>query len=135
MDIEKLSKKRQLNVQEQNILTKHRILKEASFWRNNGIPKALSSIFREHGINTSKCILIDYEQDFPGISTDEGSVLTEDGKFYEFEADLNLERDETIELYRFEEITDTIEINKHKLGTGATEGFLALEVLGELNQC
>ena len=55
--------------------------------------------------------------------------------FYEFELDLNKKRTELIELYVWGNKTESIEINKHKPGTGATWGYLALEVLSELNQC
>jgi asparagine synthetase B (glutamine-hydrolysing) len=135
MDIEKLKRKRQLNVQEQNALMKHRILEEASYWRTNGIPIGLQNALKDKGINTEKSIYLDYMQDFPGISTDEGIVLTQDGEFYNFDLDLNASRTELIEFYEWENITSKIEVNEHKPGTGATWGFLALKVIAELNQC
>ncbi len=135
MDIEKLKNKRQLNVQEQNALHKHRIYQEASYWRNNGIPVGLSSALTGKGLDTDKSIFLQYEQDFPGISTDEGTVLTPEGRFFEFEIDLNTKRTEVVEFYRLEDVTSKIEINRHKPGTGSTWGFLALEVISELNRC
>ena len=135
MDIEKLKKKRQLNVQEQNTLDKFRIYREASIWRNNGIPIGLKSALEEKGIDTDKCIFLHYAQDFPGVSTDEGTVLTPDGRFYEFEMDLNVNRTEVVEFYYWKDVTSKVDINEHKPGTGATWGFLALEVISELNQC
>jgi len=135
MNIEKLKKQRQLNVQEQNALAKHRIYSEASSWRINGIPVGLESALMIKGVDTAKSIFLQYEQDFPGVSTDEGTVLTPEGRFYEFEMDLNTKRTEVIEFYFWEDITPKVEINEHKPGTGSTWGFLALEVLSELNQC
>lgn len=135
MDIEKLKNKRQLNVQEQNALDKYRIYREASYWRNIGIPIGLKSALEEKGVDTDKSIYLQYEQDFPGVSTDEGTVLTPEGRFYEFEMDLNAKRTEVVEFYLWEEITSKVEINEHKPGTGSTWGFLALEVISELNQC
>ena len=135
MDIEKLKNKRQLNVQEQNALDKYRIYREASYWRNSGIPIGLKSALEDKGIDTNKSIYLQYEQDFPGLSTDEGTVLTPEGGFYEFEMDLNAKRTEVVEFYLWEEITSKVEINEHKPGTGSTWGFLALEVISELNQC
>ena len=135
MDIEKLKNKRQLNVQEQNALDKYRIYREASYWRKSGIPFGLKSALEEKGIDTNKSIYLQYEQDFPGVSTDEGTVLTPEGRFYEFEMDLNAKRTEVVEFYLWEEITSKVEINEHKPGTGSTWGFLALEVISELNQC
>lgn len=135
MDIEELKKKRQLNVKEQNALEKHRIYQEASYWRDNGIPIGLKSALEKKGIDTEKSIYLQYEQDFPGCSTDEGIVLTPEHRFFEFEMDLNAKRTEVIDFHLWEDITLNIEINKHKPGTGATWGSLALEVLSELNKC
>lgn len=134
MDIEKLKTKRQLNVQEQNALDKNRILEEASYWRTNGIPIGLKKALEMKGVNTESCILLNYEQDFPGISTDVGIVLNPEGEFYEFEMDLNKDRSEILEFFLWEEVTTKIEINDHKPGKGSTWGFLALEVITELNQ-
>jgi len=135
MDINKLKKKSQLNVQEQNALNKHRILQEALYWRENGIPSVLKNIFEKNKINTEKSIYLEYEQDFPGICTDEGTIVTPEGEFYEFEADLNKERTKIIEFYFLKNITSKIEVNKHKPGTGETWGYLALEALSEVNKC
>lgn len=134
MDIEKLVNKRQLNVQEQNALDKHRIYQEASFWRSSGTPVGLNSALEEKGIDTSNSIYLQYQQDFPGVSTDEGIVLTPEGRFYEFEMDLNAKRTEVVEFFHWEDITSRVEVNEHKPGTGSTWGFLALEVISELNR-
>ncbi|MEM7761610.1 MAG: hypothetical protein AAF298_26300 [Cyanobacteria bacterium P01_A01_bin.40] len=133
MDIEKLKKKRQLNVQEQNTLERHRIFIEASYWRENRIPIALEAALKNKGIDTKRSIYLEYEQNFPRISTDEGIVLTPEGNFYKFEMDLNISRTEVVEFYVWENITPKVEINEHKPGTGVTWGFLALDVLAELN--
>lgn len=135
MDIFKLKNKRQLNVQEQNALDKHRLFVEASYWRKNGIPVPLKEALEQKGVNTERSIFLRYEQDFPGISTDEGVVLTPDGEFFEFEMDLNDSRTKLIEFYHWGNITPKVEVNEHKPGTGATWGLLALQVLAELNQC
>ena len=135
MDIEKLKKKRQLNVQEQNALERHRIFIEASYWRENGIPVALEAALKNKGIDTKRSIYLEYEQDFPGISTDEGTVLTPEGQFYKFEMDLNVSRTEVVEFHVWENITSKVETKERKPATGATWGFLALDVLAELNDC
>ena len=135
MDIEKLKNKRQLNVQEQNALDKHRILSEATYWRKNGIPTPLRIALEKKGIEVEKSIFLNYEQDFPGISTDDGTVLTPNKEFFEFEMDLNKDRTQLIEFYRWENITSNVEVQKNKAGIGSTSGFLSLEVLSELNKC
>ena len=135
MDIKKLKKQRQLNVQEQNALEKHRIYQEVLYWRENGIPLGLKKALEAKGVDTDRSIYLHYEQDFPGVSTDEGTVVTPEGEFFEFEMDLNESRSEVIDFYRWENITSKVLINEHNPGTGATWGFLALQVLVELNQC
>ena len=135
MDIDKLKNKRQLNVQEQNVLEKNKIYNEALYWRKNGIPAALKNALEGKEINTTKSVFLEYEQDYPGISTDEGIVLTPEGEFFKFEMDLNKDRTKVIEFYSWKNITKNIEVNGHKAGTGATWGYLSLEVLAELNQC
>ncbi len=130
MDIERLLKKRHLNVQEQNALTELRIFSEASYWRRNGLPKALIKVFKEKGIIDEKYIIVKYEQNFPGCSTD---VITENERFIKFEMDLSENRDELIELYLWDDITCTVEIENSKRGKGASWGYLALKVLNTLN--
>ena len=78
--------------------------------------------------------MIEYDQDYPGRSTDNGIILTKEGKFIEFDMDLNKERTELIELYIWKDITQRYEINAKKKGIGKTYGYLAMEVLKELNQ-
>ena len=134
MDIEKLKRTRRHNVQEQNALTKDRIETEAKFWRERGIPNPLIAILNDNQIDPNECIFLEYEQDFPGISTDEGMIVSIDGKFYRFELDLNKDRTMLVEQYLFKDISDEVEIDEHKPGTGKTWGFLALQVLTEMNQ-
>ena len=134
MNVEKLKNQRRLNVQEQNLVKKDSILKEAKYWRNNGVPEPLKKVFKENKIELDESIILEYEQNFPGLSTDEGIVLTPKGKFYEFDADLNNDRTELIELYSFTDISNRFEIDEYKKGIGKTYGFLALEVLNELNE-
>ena len=86
-------------------------------------------------MNTS--ILIEYDQDFPGGNTDEGVILTKEGKFFEFCADLDLNRTKLITLESWEEVSHRYKINggkTEKKGVSKTFGYLALEVLRELNQ-
>ena len=133
-NIEKLKNQRRLNVKEQIAVKKDSILKEAKYWRENGVPKPLIKVFNENGIEIEESIILEYQQDFPGISTDEGIILTEKGKFYEFDADLNDDRTKLIALYSFVDVSDRFEIEEHKKGIGKTYGFIAMEVLKELNK-
>ncbi len=132
--IARLTKQRRLNVQEQIAVKKDSVLKEAKYWRDNGVPEPLMKVITEYGIEIEKSLILEYEQDYPGLSTDEGMILTEEAKFYEFIADLNSDRTELIELYSFVDVSDRFEIEQHKKGIGKTYGFIAMEVLKELNK-
>ncbi len=132
-NINTLANQRRLNVQEQILVEKNKIRSESKYWRTRGIPKPLEQVLKERGIDIDKSIILNYEQDFPGISTDKGTILTSDEIFYEFEADLNADRTELIELYSFTDVSKRFEIKEHKQGIGKTYGFLAIEVLKELN--
>ncbi len=133
MDIEKLKKKRQLNVQEQNALEEYRILSAATYWRENGIPNGLIKVLNDYNINHDKSIFLNYQQYFPDCYTDEGIVVTEDERFIKFEMDLSADRENLKELYLWNDITNRIEVNSSVRGIGATWGYLALKALSKLN--
>ncbi len=112
MDIESLKNKRQLNVQEQNALEKHYIMSAAKYWRENPIPAALKKFFIEKGIDLEKSIILDYSQNSPGCSTDFGTILTSEGKFFKFDMDLKKNKKKIIEIYEWQDITDKINLDK-----------------------
>ncbi|WP_375562032.1 hypothetical protein ACE193_05650 [Bernardetia sp. OM2101] len=85
---------KRLNVQEQNAITKDNILSEAKYWRENGIPLALHKILLEKEINPKTTLFLDYEQDFHGMNTDEGIIVTAEKKFISFSMDLNKDKTE-----------------------------------------
>ena len=86
-DINKLLTQRRLNVQEQLIIKKENIKSEAVKWRMNGIPGTVKKVLESKGIDISTSIFLQYQQEVPGGSTDEGLVLTSTGEFYEFDID------------------------------------------------
>ncbi len=134
MDIEILKNKRRLNVEEQNTLIKYRIFSEAKYWRENGVSLGFQKILIEREINSKFAIFLDYNQGFSGISTDEGIIITAEKKFIRFAMDLNSDGSELIFLDKWEDITEQYEISEYKKGIRKTYGFLALEVLEELNR-
>lgn len=132
-DIKQFIRKRQLNVQEQVSSKKHGIRSRAQYWRAHDLPVPLIQLFESKNIDITTSIIIEYDQDFPGGSTDEGIILTQEGRFFEFWAELNQERTQLITLEYWEEVTKRYEIKDHQKGIGKTFGLLALEVLKELN--
>lgn len=133
MKLEELKLKRQLNVNEQILLKKHYIQEKAKFWREKELPEPIKSLLEEYSINSDTCIVLQYDQDLIWGSTDEGLLLTEEGRFYEFDADLTKDKSKLIELYSFIEVTAQYSIKDKVKGCGKTEGFIAMEVLKELN--
>lgn len=124
---------RPLNVQEQIDIRKDNILSEAKYWREHGIPKILELLFKEKGIDINKSIVLEYKQDYPGISTDEGLLLTPEGEFYEFNIDLNSDRTEIVELYSIVNVSERYKVSEHEKGIGKSFGYIAMEILIELN--
>ncbi len=135
MDIDRIRRKRQKNVQEQNAVTEYRIRRAAEYWRSGGLPRGLSDYLSLKGIDIDRAILVDYEQDFPGANTDEGIVLTEEGEFYEFEIDLDASRGKLVTESAWVNITDRVDVNRSEPGSGASWGFLCMKVLREMNRC
>lgn len=132
MDISRLSRKRQLNVQEQNALVEHRIYLTASYWRDNELPRALFEYGIKREITWDKSVILHLEKDFPGMPSLIGTILTDKGRFVEFE----LETDEThaqlrsVELW--EDITEQQNFSTHNKGKGIGYGALALTVQSKL---
>jgi hypothetical protein len=75
VDIERLLKKRQLNVQEQNALVAHRLMVTAKAWLARGIPLALKNHGESEGIRWSETVVLDLEVGFPGMPNLYGLLL------------------------------------------------------------
>ena len=132
MVTEKLKRKRALNVQEQNALCRYRIMQEAMYWRECGVPAPIQSIFADLGLLTQHGIFLNYTQNEWICSTDEGYFMAHNGRIYAFDADLNAEKTILQTLYACTDVTEQFEVNARKPGSGATWAYLALQVLHEL---
>jgi hypothetical protein len=60
-----------------------------------------------------------------------GLWLTKDRRFKEFAVAVSRVSD-SVEIERFQDITDDVVVSKHVPGTGKTFGYIALEVLAKL---
>ncbi|WP_020531063.1 hypothetical protein [Flexithrix dorotheae] len=144
-DIERLKRKSHLNVQEQIFLRKIRIKTTAEYWRKKGVPKCFSDFLAQKGINTEKMMVFAYNEDDDyqfsyndfneneSRYSDYGTILTEDKIFFDFEVEFNRDRTLLVKLNYLNDVTSNYEISQHKKGIGKTDGFLALEVLDEIN--
>lgn len=135
-EIEVLKKKRQKNVQEQNAMDKHQIMECARDFRNNKcLPNALIDYFEEQGVDTNLSVLLWHDRMPCGGMTVpyRGEWLTPDFKFYSYEIFLDKSDSFVSDVDEWKDITEQVEINEHKPGTGKTYGFMCIEVLNEIN--
>jgi hypothetical protein len=135
-DISIIKKKRQKSVQEQNALDKHSIKECAQRFRvSRDLPEALIECLEKQGIDTKSSILVWHDTMPFGGPTDayRGEWVTPEKRFYSYEIYLDSKNENVTEIDVWEEITDKVELNEHKPGTGKTSGWLCIEVLNELN--
>lgn len=125
--------KSQQSVEQQINKRKKQFLIEAKQWRKQGLPIALQQLLISKNIDFTKIVVFEYEQNYPGLPTDFGKFVTENGVFYSFSADFNEDRTDIIEVDEFKSITNQYKFNGSERGIGKTDGFLILKVLAELN--
>jgi len=136
LNIEALKKKKQKNVQEQNAIDKHNIMRYALAFRNNrDLPNVLIQYFEDQGIDTYHSILTWYDRMPYGEPTESyrGDWLTPDYQFYSYEIFLDKNDQCITDIWCWKNITDQVEINAHQRATGKSGGLLCIEVLNELN--
>ncbi|BAP78366.1 hypothetical protein MT1_1189 [Pseudomonas sp. MT-1] len=132
MDICRLLRKRQLNVQEQNALAEHRINLTASYWRNNELPRSLLEFGEKQAISWDKSIILHLEKDFPGMPSLIGTILTGEGRFVDFELETNETHAQLRSVELWEDITEKQNFSTHNKGKGIGYGALALSVQSKL---
>ena len=132
-DISKLKNQRRLNVQEQNLLRKNSIIEKSQIWKNSKIKHQLSVFLLGNGIEIKKSIFLEFIEEYFGGNTIEGVILSQNRMFYSFEIELNEERNEITNINSFENITNKFEIEENKKGIKKSIGFIANEILNELN--
>ena len=133
MEIDPLLKKRQLNVQEQNAVTTHRLMTTAKFWRNAGLPVALVGYGESQGIDWAGTVVLELEVDFPGMPRLHGLILNQAERFIAFEIDTDIDHQcvETVE--RWEDVTSIQNHAVSQRGTGKGFAVIALQVRREIS--
>jgi hypothetical protein len=132
MDTNRLLKKRQLNVQEQNAITEHSLRKTALYWRKNGVPEAMVVLGKARNIDWDSSIILKLEIDFPGMPRLFGLLLSQNERFVRFEVDTDEQHRLPVEIEAWDDVTDEQNVLEHNQGIGAGYGALALKVLREL---
>ncbi|WP_085711581.1 MULTISPECIES: hypothetical protein [unclassified Pseudomonas] len=132
MDIERLLKKKQLNVQEQNEVIAHRLMLTAHEWRERGVPAALGRFGESQGVDWSKSIVIELEIDFPGMPRLFGRLLNQDERFIAFEIDTDASHERIESVDRWEDISALQNTSVSNPGTGKGFASIALAVRRKL---
>ncbi|MDD1015468.1 hypothetical protein [Pseudomonas rubra] len=132
MDIGRLLKKRQLNVQEQNAVCAHRLMTIARAWRVNGVPVALVQFGQRQGIDWSATIVLDLQVDFPGMPSLHGMLLTQAERFIAFEIETDRAHRQVESVEKWEDVSAHQDYSTAKRGTGKGFAAIALHVRHEL---
>ncbi|MFJ2709685.1 hypothetical protein ACIOZM_02210 [Pseudomonas sp. NPDC087346] len=132
MDIDRLLKKRQLNVQEQNAPVAHRLMVTAKAWLARGIPLVLKNYGESKGIRWSETVVLDLEVDFPGMPSLYGLLLTHAERFIEFEIDTDNTHRYVESVSKWEDVSANQDYAPRKRGTGMGFAAIALQVRHEL---
>ncbi|MDP4572944.1 hypothetical protein Q8O96_28110 [Pseudomonas sp. LPH60] len=132
MDIERLLKKRQLNVQEQNTLRAYELECTARSWRDEGVPQALLDYAESQAVDWSSTIVLKLDIDFPGMPSLFGLLLTQDERFIDFEIETDPTHRQVEAVECWNDITATLNHSTCNRGTGKGFAAIALQVRREL---
>ena len=132
MDISRLLKKRQLNVQEQNAIAEYKLLSIAKYWQEHQIPRALLSCGEERGVSWTKAIVLELGIDYPGMPSLFGRILSSTDRFIEFELETDSTHEKILSIEQWDDITENINFSEHNKGSGAGYGAIALKVKKQL---
>lgn len=132
MEIDRLLKKRQLNVQEQNTVTAHRLKETARFWRDTNIPEALTRFGERQGVDWSETVVLDLEVDFPGMPRLYGLILDQAERFIAFQIDTDSDHQHVEFVSQWEDVSAHQNYSASERGTGKGFAVLALQVRREV---
>ncbi|KIH80569.1 hypothetical protein [Pseudomonas batumici] len=124
MDIERLLRKRQLNVQEQNAVSAYWLMRTAKTWMGTDVPAALAQYGETQGVNWSETIVLKLEVDFPGMPRLFGLLLTQADRFVAFEIDTDSTHQQIESVDRWEDVSAHQDYSTSNSGTG--KGFAAI---------
>ncbi|WP_338525205.1 hypothetical protein NUH87_06060 [Pseudomonas batumici] len=132
MDIERLLKKRQLNVQEQNAVSAYWLMRTAKAWMDVGVPAALAHYGETQGVNWSETIVLKLEVDFPGMPRLFGLLLNQANRFIAFEIDTDSTHQQIESVDRWEDVSAHQDYSTSNRGTGKGFAAIAKQVKREL---
>ena len=137
LDIEKLRRKRQLNVAEQNAVTRQGLFDAATWFRTNTneVPTPVLSFLKAQGLDLSQAIDVDFE-DMASVGLGgfySGLMVTQDHHFWRWEVELDETRSNVVSVEEWCDVTCEYPISEHLPGTGMSFGSMCIDVLRELN--
>ncbi|MHC8372554.1 hypothetical protein ACYZT2_17505 [Pseudomonas sp. MDT1-85] len=133
MNIDRLLKKQQLNVQEQNAVSAYELAPTAKKWRIDGVPSALNCFGKSQGIDWSETIVLELEVDFPGMPSLFGLLLTALDRFMKFELNTDSRHEHVLNVETWEDVTDKQDLSTSNRGRGQGFGAIAIQVRNALN--
>lgn len=125
----------QQNVPRRNEEARNLVLETARHWREKGLPAPLQRLLREYEINPDRLVVLDHT---PGQILGheflmEFLILTETSDFLEIRIELSDDGESIMEVEKFEDVTADQNLSAHNREAGKGDGYLALQVLAELN--
>ena len=137
MDIERVRRKRQKNVQEQTLLRQESLLRAATFYRDNPdrVPLALRQYALGQAIDWDRSIIMELDANIYGGYWVSGMLLTQEHRFIEFDFSTNEDHsalDDSAKVIWLDVSAQT-STSRHLRGTGISKGALALEIQAVLN--
>lgn len=137
MDLERIRRKRQKNVQEQALLLREGLQLTAEYYRKqpDKVPRVLLQHPQAQGIDWSRTIVVDLHIEQYGGHGVSGLLLTQDCRFIEFDLDTNEDCSELDAEGRnhWHDVTEQTSTSRQHRGTGVSDGAWALEIQRQLN--
>lgn len=136
-DIDELRKRRQLNVQQQNLLEEDAIRKSATWFRTHlhEVPAPIRSFLAAHGIDLQSAVDVEFSdlRDVGLSGFYRGLVVTADARFWRWELLLDDAHSAIESVEEWRDVTSEHRPDDHVRGTGRNYASLCLTVLRELN--
>lgn len=125
----------QQNVPRRNEEARNLVLETARYWREKGLPVPLQRLLRDYEINPDRLVVLAHT---PGHLLGheflmEFLILTETADFLEIRIELSDDGKSIMEVEKFEDVTADQNLSEHNREAGKGDGYLALQVLAELN--
>ncbi|MBS0355733.1 MAG: hypothetical protein JSR83_17750 [Proteobacteria bacterium] len=136
MEIEHLLKRRQLNVQEQNLLAKHYIKETAlAFRRSESRLQWIKAVLNQQGLDATDGILVQ-ESSVPCGGNEQSAYakwVTSKGQFFDIEATTSMDTFALVSVDACKDVTQRTVVSANEPGTGKSFGAIAIEALNELS--